>query len=105
MQARDDFIHFALRNWAAHQNEEWQDGPRANPNPANWQGQIVNDRDANFPDVPMVVDHESAERVQDSMMRCKRKDLETYWVLTLFYSDSQDVGLTKLARGRFWRWL
>jgi len=104
-ERRDNAVHESLRNWAAYVNKEWQDGPRANPNASSWHGQVTNRQDANFPDDPVYIDNELAERVADSFVRCKKRDLETFWILTWFYRDGWSVGGLKRARGRFWRWL
>ena len=105
MEARDSFIHYGLRNWSNFVRKGWQDGPHESAQGSSWHGQVVNRNDANLPDAPVFIDEDSAERFQASMVRCKGSDLETYWILTWFYRDGQDVGQTKKARNRFWKHL
>ena len=105
MEARDNSIHESLKNWGAHQNKEFIAGPREHPNGSSWHGQVTNRQDANFPDVPLYIDNEAAERVQTSMLMCRDNDLETYWILAWFYRDGWSVSGLRRARNRLWRWL
>jgi hypothetical protein len=105
MEARDSFTHYGLKNWAAFVHKGWQDGPMEHAQGSSWHGQVINRSDSNFPEPAVFIDEDSAERFQASMMRCKSRDLETYWILAWFYRDGWDVGQTRKARNRFWRWL
>ena len=105
MERRDDSTHAALKNWAAYVNSNFTDGPRVSPKSAEWQNQVT-DRVTPIDDPePNYIDIDAAERVQDSLIRCKRRDLETYWILAWFYRDGWEVGGLRRARNRLWRWL
>ena len=105
MQARDDAIHFQLRNWAAHINSEWDAGPREYPQGSSWHSQIINRQDANFPEGKIYIDEDNAERVQAALVRMMINDMRTAQVLILHYRDDfKMIGLKK-ARHAFWRWL
>ena len=105
-EARDNFIHFQLRNWSAYVNDEWQDGPRQYPKGAEWHNQVTDRVTAIDDPEPHYIDTDAARRVQDSLVSCQKRDLETYWILTWFYRDDIDgVGNVKRARNRFWRYL
>ena len=101
-EAKDNHIHFTLKNWARYQNAEWQDGPRQNGVPASWQKQVVNERDANLPDPPIYTDEEDARRTERAMVRCKKRDIETALLLTFHYRDDLYVPRLKRLRGKFW---
>jgi len=105
MKQRDDAIHFSLKNWAAHINDEWQDGPREHANGASWHDQVINRQDANFPDALVYIDHDSAERVQAGMIRCMIHDMQTAMLLTKHYRDKWEIAGLKRARDKFWKWL
>jgi hypothetical protein len=105
MEARDSFTHYGLKNWGAFVRSEWVDGPPENAQGSSWHGQVVNPKDSNLPEPPAYIDEDSAKQFQDSMMACKKRDLETYWILAWFYRDKQKVDGLELARNRFWKWL
>ena len=104
-EARDNYIHYSLRNWARFINMEWQDGPRENGVPASWQSQVLNRQDANFPEAPVYIDDDEAERTQAAMIRCMVRDFETAMLLTKHYRDSVEVPKLKRLRGKFWIFL
>ena len=105
MEQRDNSIHFQLRNWAAYVNDGWVDGPRQHPKSADWQNQVTHRvTDIDEPE-PHYIDIDAAKRIADSLRQCRKRDLETYWILAWFYRDGWDVGGLRRARNRFWKWL
>ena len=104
-EARDNHVHYQLRNWGAFINDQWQDGPREQPNGASWMEQVTDRVTETDADEVVVIDPTAAHRVQWSMTQCKKNDVETFWILTWFYRDGYDLGKLRQARNRFWRWM
>jgi len=105
MEARDNFIHFQLKEWGRYVNDGWKDGPRLHPNGSSWHDQVTNRSDANFPEPPGYIDFDNAERTQAAMIRCLIRDFETAILLTKHYRDFLEVPRLKRLRGKFWIFL
>ena len=104
-ETRDNHIHYILKEWGRYVNQEWKDGPRTSPNGSSWHHQIINRSDANFPDQPEYIDPESAERTAKAMIRCKKRDIATAFLLTKYYRDGWEIREIKKLRGKFWIFL
>jgi len=80
-------------------------GPTENPNPASWQGQIVNWNDAIDKADAVYIDEDAAIATQGALDLCKRDDDYTVTVLVRRYRDGVYLPGLNRARRILWRWL
>lgn len=102
---RDNFVHYALRNWARYINSGWQDGPRRTPLGASWHEQVTERVIPTDTTPPVYIDCDSGKRTQAAMVLFMVRDIDRASVLIKHYRDNWTVTGLRTARNKFWRYL